>query len=412
MKTKVESPGRRIASNRTHSNLLSLLMAGLALRAAGAEPAGEPSSAENSAPLIKVDKSISAVPGVRMRNIEVFALVGPDQITKRDYLTLSEAMDKHLVRIDETRNVSELKIENLSGGSHVFIQAGDIVKGGQQDRVLITDLVLPPKSGQQPIGSFCVEQGRWTRRTGESAADFSKSDKQLITMMQRYAVKSAKQQSAVWTEVDKSKKALTMNAPKITGREINVEANASPSSLQLALENKDLADALKQMREELTAKLLQRSDVIGVAYAINGKLVNAEIYGSARLFAKLRNKVLEAAAAEAVTELTDDKVVPQAITEQELCAFLKTEGLSELKPSKPNAQTEWREREESKRAVFESRDADFRDATCHRNVILADESVKASVRGNPGIYNYSTRPQRGSQNAAPEQRPRRQTAQP
>jgi len=313
-------------------------------------------------------------------------------------------MDKHLVRIDETRNVSELKIENLSGDLHVFIKAGDIVKGGQQDRTLITDLVLPPKSGPQPIGSFCVEQGRWSRRPGENAAAFSKSDKQLITMMQRYAVKSAKQQSAVWTEVDKSKKALTMNARKITGKEINVEANASPSSLQLALESKDLADGLKQMREELAAKLLQRSDFIGVAYAINGKLVNAEIYGNARLFAKLRDKVLEAAVAEAVTELNDDKVIPRSITEQELCAFLQADGLSELKPSKPNAQTECREREESNRAVFESRDADFRDAACNRNVILADDTLKAAVRGNPGKYRNSGRQERGSQNAPPEQR--------
>jgi hypothetical protein len=295
-------------------------------------------------------------------------------------------------------------IEHLSGDLHVFIHAGDIVKGGQQDRTLITDLVLPPKSGSQPIGSFCVEQGRWSRRPGESAAVFYKSDKQLITMMQRYAVKSAKQQSAVWTEVDKSKKALTMNARKITGKEINVEANASPSSLQLALENKDLADGLKQMREELAAKLLQRSDVIGVAYAINGKLVNAEIYGNARLFARLRDKVLEAAVAEAVTELNDDKVIPRAIPGQELCSFLQADGLSDLKPSKPNAQTEWREREESNRAVFESRDADFRDAACHRNVILADDRVKGAVRSNQGIYRNSARQERGSQNAPPEQR--------
>jgi len=76
--------------------------------------------------------------------------------------------------------------------------------------------------------------------------------------------------------------------------------------------------------------------------------------------------------------------------ERDLCAFLRADGLSELKPSKPNAQTEWREREESKRAVFESRDADFRHAACHRNVILADDSIKAAVRGN---YRNSTRRQ-------------------
>ena len=114
MKTYVELPGKRIAPYRTLTILLSILMAGLAFRAAGADPAGEPYSAENSVPLIKVDKAISATPGVRVRNIEVFALVGPDQITKRDYLTLSEAMDKHLVRVDETRNVSQLRIERLS----------------------------------------------------------------------------------------------------------------------------------------------------------------------------------------------------------------------------------------------------------------------------------------------------------
>ncbi len=382
-------------------------MSGLAFPGAGAEPAGEQPSAENAAPLIKVDKGVSAAPGIRVRNLEVFALVGPDQITKRDYLTLSEAMAKHLVRVHETRNVSELKIENVSGDVHVFIQAGDIVKGGQQDRCLITDLVVPPKSGPQPIGSFCVEQGRWSRRAGESDTAFSKSDKQIITTKQRYAVKSTKQQSAVWSEVDKSKKALTANARMIAGKEINVEANASPSSLQLALENKELADGLKQMREELAAKLLRRSDVIGVAYAINGKLVNAEIYGNARLFTKLRDKVLEAAVAEAVTELTDDKVVPRAMTGQELCAFLQADGLSELKPSKPNAQTEWREREESNRAIFESRDADFRDAACHRNMILADDSVKGTVRGNPGIRNNSTPQQQAIPNASPEQRLRR-----
>jgi hypothetical protein len=100
-------------------------------------------------------------------------------------------------------------------------------------------------------------------------------------------------------------------------------------------------------------------------------------------------------AAEAVTELTDANVIPPAVTERDLCEFLQADGLLELKPLKPNAQTEWRERKGSNRAVFESRDADFCDTTCHRNVILADESVKAAVRGSQGIYNNSTRRQQG-----------------
>ncbi len=55
---------------------------------------------------------------------------------------------------------------------------------------------------------------------------------------------------------------------------------------------------------------------------------NAEIYGNARLFARLRDKVLEAAVAEAVTELTDEKVVPRSITEQEPHAGIDSESTS------------------------------------------------------------------------------------
>ena len=55
----------------------------------------------------------------------------------------------------------------------VFIQAGDIVKGGKQDRVLTVSFLLPPNSGRVPIASFCVEQGRWSARGKEDHARFS-----------------------------------------------------------------------------------------------------------------------------------------------------------------------------------------------------------------------------------------------
>src|SRR5690349_3695741 len=49
------------------------------------------------------------------------------------YATLSEALEKKLVVIKETGNVQELTIENLSKDLTVFLNAGDIVKGGRQD---------------------------------------------------------------------------------------------------------------------------------------------------------------------------------------------------------------------------------------------------------------------------------------
>lgn len=48
-------------------------------------------------------------------------------------LTLEEALLRESVKVHETGDVNALEIENI-GGEPVFVQSGDIVKGGQQDR--------------------------------------------------------------------------------------------------------------------------------------------------------------------------------------------------------------------------------------------------------------------------------------
>ncbi len=61
-----------------------------------------------------------------------------------------------------------LNVHVQAGISQHCIQAGDVVKGGRQDRTIGVGFVLPAKSGRVPIPSFCVEIGRWHRRAAES----------------------------------------------------------------------------------------------------------------------------------------------------------------------------------------------------------------------------------------------------
>src|SRR5262249_30441907 len=96
-------------------------------------------------------------------------------------ITLQEALAKGDVKVIETGRVNELMIEN-GGGEQIFIQAGDIVKGGKQDRVLTVSLVLPPRSGRVPIDSFCVEQGRWSARGSEDQGKFSSARDAMPSM--------------------------------------------------------------------------------------------------------------------------------------------------------------------------------------------------------------------------------------
>ncbi len=70
----------------------------------------------------------------------------------RSFLILQEALEQKKAVVYETKSVNELSIENRSD-QDIYVQAGDIVKGGQQDRVLAVDLIVPPGLGRMPIAA-------------------------------------------------------------------------------------------------------------------------------------------------------------------------------------------------------------------------------------------------------------------
>ena len=76
-------------------------------------------------------------------NLSVFLVCGKDKVPGQKYLTLNEGVAQKEVIVRETADVNLLKIDNLSNAV-VFIQSGQIVKGGQQDRALQSDMLIPP----------------------------------------------------------------------------------------------------------------------------------------------------------------------------------------------------------------------------------------------------------------------------
>src|SRR5215475_12790576 len=131
---------------------------------------------------------------VTHENLTVYFIHGPSAPGKAP-LTLEEALAKRTVEVRETGSVNELEIENL-GDDEVFIQSGDIVKGGQQDRTLMVSLMLSPKSGRIPIAAFCVEQGRWSARGQEDVKNFSSSAAAVPSREMKIAMKAPKADAA------------------------------------------------------------------------------------------------------------------------------------------------------------------------------------------------------------------------
>jgi hypothetical protein len=225
-------------------------------------------------------------------NLAVYLLRGPDRLDLEGVITLAEALEQGKAVVRETGDVNELQVENLADVG-VFIEAGDIVKGGQQDRVLATDLVVPPKSGPIPIDAFCVEQGRWSARGDEPAAHFASSDDALPARQLKLAAKEQRSQGAVWAEVAKLQEKLAVAAAKpVTGE-------ASHTSLQLTLENEEVEKGVTSYLDALAHRPAGRDDVVGFAFAVNGEVVSADLYGASKLARERWPKLLRAAAVEA-----------------------------------------------------------------------------------------------------------------
>jgi len=297
------------------------MLAATALFAAGAT-AAEPEAYRISGPVVHENLQIYFVHGK--------SADGPVP------LTLQEALANGSAQVRETGNVNQLEVEN-TGDTEVFIQSGDIVKGGRQDRVLTVSLIIPPHSGPMPIASFCVEQGRWSGRGKEDSHRFATASTAVPSREAKIAMKApvapppvaptgshpaymssldvSRRQHEMWNDVAKTqdKLARAIAAP--------VAAPESRSSLQLSLENEKLKEAQTAYVKALKEAGEAGDDIIGYVFAINGKLNSADLYPSNGLFRKMWPKLLDANAVEAIGDKAAAGAAPPSSAD--VLTFLK-----------------------------------------------------------------------------------------
>jgi hypothetical protein len=286
-------------------------------------------------------------------------------------LTLEEAMAKGVVKVRETSNVNQLEIENL-GLDEVFVQSGDIVKGGKQDRTLMVSLLLPPKSGTIPIASFCVEEGRWAARGREDAKNFSTASAAVPSREMKLAMKAplpaakpsdgslnavggqisdsrtetGTRQQQVWESVRKTQIKLTGSLGA------QVRSVQSASSLQLALENEKLMDAQQGYVKALKAAGESGDDIVGYVFAVNGELNSADVYPSNGLFRKMWTKLMTASVIEAIGHKDAPAVAPPAV--EAVTAFLAAAESGKSSEKSLNAGVRLETREADKAYLFET----------------------------------------------------------
>jgi len=293
-------------------------------------------------------------------NLTVFLVHGKD-LTNKNFLTLQEALAQKKVRVYETKDVNELAIRNLSD-EDVYVQAGDIVRGGDQDRMISVDFIVPPRSGRMPIGAFCVESGRWNKRGNEESASFSSSENMVATKDLKLAAKRERSQEAVWKNVSAAQEKLSKN---VGG---SVQETVSVSSLELSVENEKVKETTAAYIKALSGILQNKSDVIGYVFAINGHVNSADVYASRTLFTKLWPKLLKASAVEAVAELNKE-VEAKTVASEAVHSFLLDSEKARAEARQVTPRVKVVTREDDKNIFFETQDRAANDGWVHRNYI-------------------------------------------
>ena len=231
------------------------------------------------------------------------------------YTTLKESLEQKMIKITETESVngnnhqnndnisnnnSEQQVnvqQNISGGGGaqvntlyiqniskdtIYIMAGEVVKGGKQDRILAQDMILPPNGKKVDISVFCVEKNRWSYgESGKFDKYFSVSSNSI-----RKKVIQDQNQSAVWEEVGK------------TVRKNKTETNTGTyTSLVNSKEyNKELSEYINFFMNSLKTK----SNCIGFVGVSGDKIIGCDIFATPDLFKKQSETILNGYITEAI----------------------------------------------------------------------------------------------------------------
>ncbi|MFN8314731.1 MAG: DUF6569 family protein [Cyclobacteriaceae bacterium] len=261
-----------------------------------------------------------ALPKYAVNNLQLYPIRANEEFLRHrkgfgNYLTLHDAVRLQKVKVTEHINesglsendrssaeVNRLYIENESTDT-VFILQGEVVVGGQQDRMIARDITLPPHSGKLDLSVFCVEHGRWTG--GES---FMVTEQSLPPNAVRSKVIETADQEEIWDEV-----------------KVNLDvhqADAPTDNIGSLKSNARYMRKIKDYTDKLDSAFVGHADVIGIIAVAGGKVIACDLFATPALFGKHYTNLLQSYAAQAI-DLDDQAPISKAQVDSYLRDLLK-----------------------------------------------------------------------------------------
>jgi hypothetical protein len=241
-------------------------------------------------------------------NVTLFPLFGPDEKNVGQFTTLEAALAKGDAEVREVgekprkrgarsneqslgtgAQVNALVLENR-GKTAIYVLAGTVVKGGQQDRQIGQDFIVEPKR-TVAVDAFCVEHGRWTvQRGGKSTHGKFGAAKALAVSDVRVAGQYKQDQGEVWNQVS----------------EVNRVHNksADTGTLMATLDDGEVEKRSRTLAHKLEGALgaaQGTGKLIGFAYALDGQMKSVRWFANSQVFSLFRDSLVQTAALDALT---------------------------------------------------------------------------------------------------------------
>lgn len=228
------------------------------------------------------------------------------------YTALQEAIQAKKIKITEKSSagsVNDLTVQNISSDTIIVI-CGDVVKGGQQDRIVQEDIVLAPKSGKKNLKVFCVESGRWSRvnanETGTRNAGVVVDHKPAEfkgyynkgSVSLRKVVEKEKDQSKVWSKVE----------------EINIKNNTqNETKTYTAITTSDGFSKKLDSYLKFFNNKFNDPNIIGLIVVTGNKVIGCDLFATNGLFKGQLPSLLHSYATEAILNGAPVTASPQVV---------------------------------------------------------------------------------------------------
>jgi hypothetical protein len=212
---------------------------------------------------------------IRYRQLTVIPVARTEPGRKgTDYLTLAAGLESKQVAVAETGSVNMVQVRNGSGRP-LLLLAGEIILGGQQDRVIAQGVIVAPRETAM-VAVYCVEHGRW------SGENLFRAAGGMAEAGVRAAAEFDSSQQGVWDRV--ALKSMKLGAAPATGTYRN---------LAVGEEGRRAAEPFRAHLRAALEKLPERDRLVGLVAAINGRIASVDLFADPALFARYRDALLD-----------------------------------------------------------------------------------------------------------------------